>query len=110
MRKGDVYIETTKVGEISESADGAFIFVYDVAYATQPHSKAVSRTLPVRQEPYTSRVLFPFFDGLIPEGWLLDVAVRNWKLKSHDRMGLLLVACGDCIGNVSIHLALEVHS
>ncbi len=46
--------------------------------------------------------MFPFFDGLIPEGWLLDVAVDNWKLKSTDRMGLLLACCKDCIGAVSV--------
>lgn len=45
---------------------------------------------------------FLFFDGLIPEGWLLDVVSRNWKLDNKDRFGLLLVACKDCIGNVTI--------
>jgi serine/threonine-protein kinase HipA len=48
-------------------------------------------------------VLFPFFDGLIPEGWLLDIAEKNWKLNPRDRMGLLLVCCKDCIGTVSVH-------
>jgi serine/threonine-protein kinase HipA len=51
---------------------------------------------------YTSNVLFPFFDGLIPEGWLLDIAQKNWKLNPRDRMGLLLLCCKDCIGSVSI--------
>ena len=46
--------------------------------------------------------MFPFFDGLIPEGWLLDVAEENWKLDRRDRMGLLLACCRDCIGAVSI--------
>lgn len=42
------------------------------------------------------------FDGLIPEGWLLDVVSRNWKVDRNDRFGLLLIACRDSIGNVSI--------
>jgi serine/threonine-protein kinase HipA len=46
--------------------------------------------------------MFPFFDGLIPEGWLLEIAEKNWKLDARDRMGLLLVCCRDCIGDVSI--------
>jgi serine/threonine-protein kinase HipA len=46
--------------------------------------------------------LFPFFDGLIPEGWLLDIAEKNWKLNEKDRMGLLLTFCKNCIGAVSI--------
>ena len=47
--------------------------------------------------------LFPFFDGLIPEGWLLDIAEKNWKLNPRDRMGLLLACCKDCIGAVSVY-------
>lgn len=42
------------------------------------------------------------FDGLIPEGWLLGLVSRNWKIDTKDRFGLLLVSCKDCIGNVSI--------
>ena len=63
---------------------------------------AVSLTLPLQENSFHSSVLFPFFDGLIPEGWLLDIAEKNWKLDSRDRMGLLLTCCRDCIGAVSI--------
>lgn len=47
---------------------------------------------------YSSEDLFPFFDGLIPEGWLLDLAQKNWKISKNDRMALLLTTCQDCIG------------
>ena len=63
---------------------------------------AVSLTLPLRQEPYETTILFPFLDGLIPEGWLLGVVSRNWKINQKDRFGLLLSACRDCIGDVCI--------
>ena len=49
-------------------------------------------TLPLRAEPYKQKVLFAFFDGLIPEGWLLNITTKNWKLNPNDRMGLLM-AC-----------------
>ena len=62
----------------------------------------VSLTLPLRPEPYKDKTMIPFFDGLIPEGWLLDITLKNWKLDNRDRMGLLLVACKDCIGAVSV--------
>ena len=52
-------------------------------------------------------MLFPFFDGLIPEGWLLNIAEKNWKLKPRDRMGLLMACCLDCIGAVSINPVIE---
>ena len=66
------------------------------------NASAVSLTMPLSKDMYRSKTLFSFFDGLIPEGWLLDVVSRNWKIDVRDRFGLLLVACRDAIGNVSV--------
>ena len=65
-------------------------------------SKSISLTLPKRKEEYVSKVLFPFFDGLIPEGWLLNIVTRNWKLNINNRFDILLIVGRDCVGNVSI--------
>ena len=51
---------------------------------------------------YNSKTMPPFFDGLIPEGWLLDIVEKNWKIDPRDRMSLLLAFCKDCIGAVSV--------
>ena len=58
-------------------------FVYDEAYRNLPDAQPVSLTLPLRQEPYINNVMFSFFDGLIPEGWMLNIAERNWKIVSY---------------------------
>ena len=71
-------------------------------YLADETSKPVSLTLPLSVKPYKSTVLFPFFDGLIPEGWLLDVALRNTDISELDRFSLLLLCCKDCIGAVSV--------
>lgn len=76
--------------------------MYEEAYRADSDARPVSLTLPLREAAYTSPVLFPFFDGLIPEGWLLAIAERNWKLNPRDRMGLLLACCRDCIGAVGV--------
>jgi serine/threonine-protein kinase HipA len=101
MRKAVIKIEDQIAGWLTQDETG-YHFVYDKGYTGQTGAQPVSLTLPVREAPYSSRVLFPFFDGLIPEGWLLDIAEKNWKLNPRDRMGLLLVCCKDCIGNVSV--------
>lgn len=88
-------------GHLSETEEG-YVFLYDENYLKEPKAEAVSLTLPLTNKPYSSNVMLPFFDGLIPEGWLLDVAEHNWKLDARDRMGLLLACCKDCIGAVSI--------
>jgi len=103
-RTAYVYVRNTFAGALRET-DAGYAFAYDPAYLAMPGASAVSLTLPTREEPYTSKTLFPFFDGLIPEGWLLDVVSRNWKLDRGDRFGLLLVACRDCVGDVSIREA-----
>ena len=101
MRKAKVFFKDKAAAWLTHDEDG-YEFVYDAAYLALPNAQAVSLTLPLRSAAYTSNVLFPFFDGLIPEGWLLTIAEQNWKLNPRDRMGLLLACCKDCIGAVSV--------
>jgi serine/threonine-protein kinase HipA len=101
MREAKVFMHEKLAGYLSETEDG-YVFIYDHDYLTDSVAPAVSLTLPLSDKPYQSTAMIPFFDGLIPEGWLLEVAERNWKLNERDRMGLLLACCKDCIGAVSI--------
>jgi serine/threonine-protein kinase HipA len=98
---GKVYIKNVFAGIVWESEE-EFGFTYDEKYLTNPVHGPVSRTLPLRKEPFTDKTMIPFFDGLIPEGWFLNIATKNWKLNVRDRMGLLIKLCHDCIGAVSI--------
>lgn len=100
-RKAIVLMYGQKAGLLEETSE-EYIFRYDSDYLEEPDALAISLTLPLTEKPYTNPTLFPFFDGLIPEGWLLDVAERTWKLDPRDRMGLLLACCKDCIGAVSV--------
>ena len=101
MKSAKIYLQDTLAGRLVENEEG-FLFVYDTEYLQTPLSQAISLTLPLRPQPYKSDVLFPFFDGLIPEGWLLDIAQENWKIDPRDRMALLLACCRNCIGAVSV--------
>lgn len=100
-REAAIYVRNEYAGIIRETEDG-YSFKYDPEYLDKPEALPVSITLPFSDAEYESAVLFPFFDGLIPEGWLLDIASRNWKLDKNDRFGLLIVCCRDCIGDVSV--------
>lgn len=101
LRTAYVYVRGEFAGTLEETDDG-YSFAYDPGYIENKNAGPVSLTLPLSGKPYTSKTLFPFFDGLIPEGWLLNVVSRNWKISRDDRFGLLLVACKDAIGNVSV--------
>jgi serine/threonine-protein kinase HipA len=100
-RGGKVFFEEMFAGRVVEDERG-YHFAYDTAYLQNPNAKPISLTLPLRPQEYSGKTMLPFFDGLIPEGWLLDIAQKNWKLDPKDRMGLLLACCKDCIGAVSV--------
>ena len=100
LRRGKVFVQGRYAGMVEETEDG-YSFAYDSGYL-KANGPAVSLTIPLQEEPFFSETLFPFFDGLIPEGWLLSVVTRNWKLDPEDRFGLLLVSCEDSIGDVSV--------
>jgi serine/threonine-protein kinase HipA len=102
MRKGKVYYKDHLAGIITESNEGEFVFQYDDQYVKEHPSEFITFTMPVTNKPYTDKRLFPFFEGLIPEGWLLDIASENWKINQNDRMGLLLACCQNCIGAVGV--------
>lgn len=101
MRQALVYRKDVLAGVLTEN-EGEYTFVYDSGYLQIDGAKAISLTMPLQKEAFVSPVLFPFFDGLIPEGWLLDVALRNSDISILDRMSLLLLCCKDCIGSISV--------
>ncbi|WP_289039168.1 HipA N-terminal domain-containing protein [uncultured Zobellia sp.] len=102
MRQAKIFYDTIYCGLLTETDDGDYTFCYDDAYAAQYPSQFITFNLPVRKEIYRDKRLFPFFEGLIPEGWLLDIASKSWKINRNDRMGLLLACCQNCIGAVSV--------
>lgn len=101
MRQGEIWVNNKLAGILTEDENG-YNYSYKADYLKSKDAPAISLTLPLQKEEFYSENLFPFFDGLIPEGWLLEIAHKNWKINPRDRMGLLLATCKDCIGNISV--------
>lgn len=102
MRQAKIFYKTHLAGYLTETDDGEYVFQYDFDYIQNHGNQFLSFSMPVRSEPFKDNRLFPFFEGLIPEGWLLEIASKNWKLNRNDRIGLLLACCQNCIGAVSV--------
>ncbi len=102
MRRGKVYYKDLPAGVITETNEGEFVFQYNEQYVIEHPFEFISFTMPVTDKPYSDKRLFPLFEGLIPEGWLLEIASKSWKINRNDRMGLLLACCQNCIGAVSV--------
>lgn len=98
-RQAAVYFQDHLAGRLTETSTG-YRFVYDESYLKD--GKPISLTLPLRAEPFESEELFPFFAGLVPEGWYLRIVSPTIKVDEHDTFGLLIKTCRDCIGAVSV--------
>ena len=99
MRRAEVYYGDRFAGLLEDYSD-RFVFTYDSEYLKD--GRPISVRFPLQKEPFVSKVLHPFFDGLIVEGWLLKKAEDNWKLDPSDRFGLLMLVGKDTIGAVSV--------
>ena len=76
MKKAKVYMHEIWAGTLIEDDDG-FHYKYEEEYLNNENAEPISLTLPIKSSKYSSKILFPFFDGLIPEGWLLDIVEKN---------------------------------
>jgi len=100
LRKAQVFYKGDLAGLLSETRDG-YIFQYDRVFLEK--GIPISVSLLPREEPYRSKELFPFFKGLLPEGWYLNIVSLTQKIDSNDFFGLLLAsASGDTIGAITV--------
>lgn len=103
MRQGIIKYNNELAGILTEEDSGEYLFIYDEKYIQNHPHQFITFEMPVNSQYYRSKKLFPFFDGLIPEGWQLKIATKSLKINKNDRMGLLLACCKNSIGAVSVH-------
>lgn len=99
-RQARVYFRDRLAGTLIELPEDGYRFTYDPAYLAD--GPAISLSLPLQTEPFESPSLFPFFAGLVPEGWYLRIVAPTIKVDESDTFGLLQHTCGDCIGAVGV--------
>ncbi|MCH5719208.1 HipA N-terminal domain-containing protein [Niabella hibiscisoli] len=103
MRRAIVKYGDIDAGILEETDEGIYMFTYNEDYVRKYPKQFITFQMPVNKFTYQSKKLFAFFDGLIPEGWLLNITSETWRIKTNDRMGLLLAVGKNCIGAVSVH-------
>jgi serine/threonine-protein kinase HipA len=102
---GLVFYGKELAGRISKDPKGpgsGFEFEYDAAYLQKPGASPISLAMPLQKEKYYSKGLFPFFEGLLPEGWLLELTSRTLKINPNDEFELLLHTGSDTVGAVTV--------
>lgn len=100
-RRARVKLSGQPVGSLVED-ENRTRFTYSPAWLERKDAQPISVTLPLRAEPYESVGLHPFFENLLPEGWLFDVTSKKLKISKDDPFGMLMATCADCVGAVEI--------
>lgn len=98
-RKADVFYHGRLAGILEETDEG-YRFAYNFDYLKT--GKPVSLSLPLREEPFESVTLFPFFAGMNSEGWYRDIVCATKKIDPADEFGILLVTGENTIGAVTV--------
>ncbi len=72
MRKAKIYYNNILAGVLTETNDGDYTFQYDTNYISKYPNQFITFTMPISDKVYRDKRLFPFFEGLIPEGYPLS--------------------------------------
>ncbi|MBA3660470.1 MAG: HipA N-terminal domain-containing protein [Gammaproteobacteria bacterium] len=98
MTKAHILVSGEIAGVLENLNNGQYRFHYQPDYAGPP----VSLTMPVRTTAYEFNKFPPFFEGLLPEGILLEALLRKYKIDRHDYFKQLLIVGHDVVGAVTI--------
>ena len=98
MRQARVYMMGEPAGILQEETAGRYLFLYDEAYAGPP----ISLTMPVRQREFSFEQFPPFFEGLLPEGKMLEGLLRQNKVDRTDLFSQLLAVGAEMVGAVTV--------
>lgn len=98
MRKARVRVNGAEAGILEELEKEKYKFTYNSDYQGAP----VSLTMPATKQVYEFDKFPPFFDGLLPEGMMLEALLRRYKLDKRDYFGQLLKVGEDVVGAVTI--------
>lgn len=98
MKKAKIYNFNQLAGYLLQVSEQEYIFEYEPDYEGPP----ISLTMPVATQRFTFRTFPPFFDGLLPEGVLLEALLKQAKIDRKDYFEQLLTVGADLVGSVTV--------
>ena len=98
MRKARVLINGVEAGVLEQLKDNEYLLTYHDDY----HGAPVSLTMPLANKMYEFNQFPSFFEGLLPEGAMLEALLRKYKIDRNDYFGQLIKVGRDVVGAVTI--------
>ena len=85
MKQAGIYINDVFCGILTEDEEG-YHFCYEKSYLASQGAAPLSPTMPLTEQQYDKEMMFPVFDGLIPEA-------GSWILHPHHGKLTLGIGC-----------------
>lgn len=98
MKKAIVFVHNKRAGILSENTTGGYDFIYDDNYEGEP----VSLTMPLIIKTYSFAKFPSFFEGLLPEGIMLEGLLKIVKIDRNDFFAQLIATGNDLVGAVTV--------
>jgi serine/threonine-protein kinase HipA len=98
MRKAIILVHDKRAGVLIEDSNGSCEFVYDDNY----EGEAVSLTMPLTNKKYSFARFPSFFEGVLPEGIMLEGLLKIGKIDKNDYFSQLIATGNDLVGAVTV--------
>jgi serine/threonine-protein kinase HipA len=103
MKRAKISVNGIYAGDLLEIVKGK---EYQFTYREKYDGGAVSLTMPVSQNIYIFDRFPPFFEGLLPEGPMLEALLKKKKIDADDYFEQLMQVGKEMVGNISAERAL----
>ncbi len=97
----DVYLHERLAGYLEQEEDGQLSFIYIESYLTSDRAMALSNSLPLRREIFSSKECRGFFSGILPEGEKRRIIARNLGISAQNDFSMLERIGGECAGAIT---------
>lgn len=99
MRRARIFMHGRLAGFLEElEVNSIYRFIYTDGYDGPP----ISLTMPTGQQSYQFSGFPAFFDGLLPEGEMLEGLLRQRKIDRRDCFAQLMAVGGELVGAVTV--------
>jgi serine/threonine-protein kinase HipA len=99
MKNAAVFVHNIFAGTLTEVEKNR---VYHFSYSPKYTGDPVSLTMPIANPNYTFDKFPPYFEGVLPEGIMLEGLIRGLKIDKDDYFSQLLATGGDLVGAVTV--------
>lgn len=95
----NIFLNTLPLGYLEQKAKQNLTFVYLPEWIEREKKFPISRSLPIREEPYEGDKVYAYFDNLLPDGISIRQRMAARMHADSDQVFDLLAVVGrDCVG------------